>query len=74
MKKDVDGFVYSYLTCQKSEIEHQKAIVMMQSLNIPECKWDNVYMDFVRLHGIPLSIVPDRDLTFTSRFWDCVWN
>ena len=25
--------------------------------------------EIVRLHGIPLLIVPDRNLRFTSRFW-----
>lgn len=35
------------LTCQKSNIEHQKALGMMQPLSIPEWKWDNISMDFV---------------------------
>ena len=47
MKKEVAKFVYACLTCQKSKIEHQKPLGLMQPLGIPEWKWDNVSMDFM---------------------------
>ena len=117
MKKDIADFVAKCFTCQQVKIEHQAPAGKLQSLPIPEWKWERITMDFViglpkttkkndaiwvvvdrltksahflpirwgctlehlakkyvdeivRLHGVPVSIVSDRDPRFTSRFWE----
>lgn len=47
MNKDIVEFVYACSTCQKSKIEHQKPLGLMQPLSILECKWDSISKDFV---------------------------
>lgn len=47
MKIHFAQFVYSCLTFQKLKIEHQKPDGLMQSLDMPKHKWDNISMDFV---------------------------
>jgi hypothetical protein len=116
LKRDVTEFVGKCLTCQRVKAEHQVPSGLLQSIQIPQWKWEKVTMDFVsgfpmtprkhnavwvivdrftksahflpvrmdfslprlaqlyiaeivRLHGIPESIISDRDPRFTSRFW-----
>ncbi|GJY82500.1 putative reverse transcriptase domain-containing protein [Tanacetum coccineum] len=56
--------------------EHQRPSGLLVQPEIPEWKWDNITMDFitklpriVARHGIPASIICDRDGRFTSNFW-----
>ena len=116
MKVDIAEWVNKCLTCQRVKAEHQKPSGLLQPLEIPEWKWEQIAMDFVvglpltqgkcdaiwvivdrltksahflpinerysvdRLanmylkeivarHGVPVSIVSDRDPRFNSRFW-----
>ncbi|GKA06365.1 retrotransposon protein, putative, ty3-gypsy subclass, partial [Tanacetum coccineum] len=47
MKHDVAKFLAKCLTCQQVKIEHQRASGLLQPLDIPTWKWDQISMDFV---------------------------
>nr|GEZ20603.1 putative reverse transcriptase domain-containing protein [Tanacetum cinerariifolium] len=51
MKADIATYVGKCLTCAKVKAEHLKPSGLMQQLEIPKWKWENVTMDFVT--GLP---------------------
>ena len=53
-------------------VDHLSKYAHLCALQHPftACKVDQVFMDNIfKLHGIPHSIVSDRDPTFTNNFW-----
>nr|GFC01978.1 retrotransposon protein, putative, Ty3-gypsy subclass [Tanacetum cinerariifolium] len=61
MKGDVATFLSRCLICQQVKIEHQQVSGLLQPLDIPVCKWDEISMDFVT--GLPR----------TQRRHDAIW-
>ena len=61
MKKDVVEFVAKCLTCQQIKAEHQRPVGLLQPLQIPEWKWEEITMDVVV--GLPR----------TSKQHDAIW-
>ncbi|GJX27575.1 retrotransposon protein, putative, ty3-gypsy subclass [Tanacetum coccineum] len=53
MKQDVATFVSKCMTCQQVKIKHQRASGLLQPLEIPVWKWDEISMGFVT--GLPTT-------------------
>nr|GEZ34688.1 putative reverse transcriptase domain-containing protein [Tanacetum cinerariifolium] len=74
MKADIATYVSQCLTCAKVKAEHLKPSGLLQQLDIPEWKWENVTMDFVT--GLPRTpsgydliwVIVDR-LTKSTHFF-----
>jgi hypothetical protein len=47
LKRDVAGYVALCDTCQRVKAEHQRAAGLLQPMQIPEWKWEDVGMDFI---------------------------
>jgi hypothetical protein len=73
MKREIAEYVAKYAICQQVKVKHQRSVGELQSLSIPEWKWENITMDFVS--GLPKSrkghdaiwVIVDR-LTKSSLF------
>nr|GEW64174.1 putative reverse transcriptase domain-containing protein [Tanacetum cinerariifolium] len=51
MMQDIATYVGRYVICQQVKIKHQRASGLLQPLDIPVWKWDEISMDFVT--GLP---------------------
>jgi hypothetical protein len=47
MKGDIARYVSECDVCRRVKAEHQRPASVLESLKIPEWKWDKVEMDFV---------------------------
>jgi len=61
MKKNIVGFVAKCPNCQQVKAEHLKPGGLLQDINIPTCKWEEVNTDFGM--GLP----------HTRRQHDSIW-
>nr|GEZ64382.1 putative reverse transcriptase domain-containing protein [Tanacetum cinerariifolium] len=82
MKAGIATYVSKCLTCAKVKAEHQKPLGLLVQPKIPEWK-ETDHMDklartylkeVVTRHGIPVSIISDRDTRFESNFWRSLQN
>ncbi|GJR73900.1 putative reverse transcriptase domain-containing protein [Tanacetum coccineum] len=77
MKADIATYVSKCLTCTRVKAEHQRPSGLLVQPEIPEWKENDPLDKLTRLylnrivakHGIPVSIICDRNGRFTSNFW-----
>ncbi|KAL9665969.1 hypothetical protein QQ045_000290 [Rhodiola kirilowii] len=70
MKREVAYFVSRCLTCKRVKAERRRPAGLLQSIDIPEWKWERITMDFVT--GLPRTRKGHDSVWFTSRFWRSV--
>jgi hypothetical protein len=51
MKRDIAEYVALCDTCQRVKAEHQRLVGLLQPLQVPEWKWEEIAMDFIM--GLP---------------------
>ncbi|GKC56107.1 putative reverse transcriptase domain-containing protein, partial [Tanacetum coccineum] len=72
MKADIATYVSKYLTCAKVKAEHQRP----SGLETDHLdKLARMYLkEVITRHGIPVSIICDRDPKFALNFWKSLQN
>jgi hypothetical protein len=48
MKRDVAKYVALYDTCQRVKAKHQRPAGLLQPLQVPEWKWEEITIDFIK--------------------------
>ncbi|GJU76562.1 putative reverse transcriptase domain-containing protein [Tanacetum coccineum] len=61
MKANIATYVSKCLTCAKVKAKHQRPLGLLVQPDIPQCKWDNITMDFV------------TKLPKSSQGYDTIW-
>ena len=121
MNKTVYQYIKTCDSCQRNKASNQQQAGLLQPLDIPKRKWEQISMDFVvqlpktkkgydaiivfvdkltkrahfqpcyttstapdiatiffstifRYHGLPKVIISDRDVKFTSKFWEALFK
>jgi hypothetical protein len=47
MKHEIARYVSEYDTCRKVKADYMKSGGLLQLLSVPDCKWDDISMDFI---------------------------
>jgi hypothetical protein len=47
MKREIIEYVAICDSCQRIKVEHQRPVGLLQPLQIPEWKWDEIGMNFI---------------------------
>jgi hypothetical protein len=61
MKRKIAEYVSICDCCQRIKTGHQRPVGLLQPLQIPQCKWDEIGMDFI------------VDLPHTRVGYDSIW-
>jgi hypothetical protein len=73
MKRETAEYVAICDNCQRTKVEHQKPAELLQPLQIPQWKWDEIKIDFIvglphtRFDNDSIWVVVDR-LTKVAHF------